>query len=187
MRERRSWSGGSSSTRPVPAPAWVLPSPVILRLYMEATCIWNKLMKVALRRDCDCLTVRNPARQWLLNAVPLLLLSSAIRPAREWARLGASLVVILVGVEMRVRTARQGRGVKSIANVLGSNTFDLQMASNHQAVSIYSYRMNSLIRTPVDLILFFKRYLFAGAQKSASENSMSIFQKTLRTHLGHPS
>ena len=86
--------------------------------------------------------------------------TSGIRPAREWARLGASLVVIVVGVEMlvraaislgdifntpsflwgitvvaagtsipdafvSVRAARQGRGVTSIANVLGSNTFDL--------------------------------------------------------------
>jgi len=36
---------GLNSTNPVPALAWVLPSPVILRVYMEATCIWNNLRR----------------------------------------------------------------------------------------------------------------------------------------------
>ncbi len=83
-----------------------------------------------------------------------------VRPGREWARLGLSLAVIVIGVEglvqaalhfgeifdtpsflwgitvvaagtsipdafVSIRAARQGRGVTSIANVLGSNTFDL--------------------------------------------------------------
>lgn len=86
--------------------------------------------------------------------------ASNVNPGREWARLGASLAVIVVGVEglvraainfgeifgtpsflwgitvvaigtsipdafVSVRAARDGRGVTSIANVLGSNTFDL--------------------------------------------------------------
>ncbi|MDT8448908.1 MAG: sodium:calcium antiporter, partial [Wenzhouxiangellaceae bacterium] len=83
-----------------------------------------------------------------------------VRPGREWLKLGASLLVILAGVEglvraavsfgeifdtpaflwgmtvvaagtsvpdafVSVRAARGGRAVTSIANVLGSNTFDL--------------------------------------------------------------
>lgn len=83
-----------------------------------------------------------------------------IRPAREWGRLGLSLVFIVAGVEglvraainfgdlfgtpsflwgitvvaagtsvpdafVSVRAARHGRGLTAIANVLGSNTFDL--------------------------------------------------------------
>ena len=83
-----------------------------------------------------------------------------IRPGREWARLGLSLLVIVVGVEglvraainfgeifdtpsflwgitvvaagtsvpdafVSVRAARAGRGVTAIANVFGSNVFDL--------------------------------------------------------------
>ncbi len=83
-----------------------------------------------------------------------------IRPAREWGRLGLSLLLIVAGVEglvraainfgdlfgtpsflwgitvvaagtsvpdafVSVRAARHGRGLTAIANVLGSNTFDL--------------------------------------------------------------
>ncbi|MBK1667102.1 sodium:calcium antiporter [Rhodovibrio sodomensis] len=83
-----------------------------------------------------------------------------IRPRREWLRLAASLLLIVVGVEalvraainfgdifntpsflwgitvvaagtsvpdafVSVRAARAGRGITSIANVLGSNVFDL--------------------------------------------------------------
>ena len=86
--------------------------------------------------------------------------SDGIAVAKQWALLGASLVVILIGVEglvraaiglgdyfgtpsflwgitvvaagtsvpdafVSVRAARAGRGVTSLANVLGSNTFDL--------------------------------------------------------------
>ncbi len=86
--------------------------------------------------------------------------TAGIRPGREWAKLGGSLLVILVGVEgliraavsfgeifdtpsflwgitvvaagtsipdafVSIRAARKGRAVTSIANVLGSNTFDL--------------------------------------------------------------
>jgi cation:H+ antiporter len=86
--------------------------------------------------------------------------TTGIRPGREWAKLGGSLLVILVGVEgliraavsfgeifdtpsflwgitvvaagtsipdafVSIRAARKGRAVTSIANVLGSNTFDL--------------------------------------------------------------
>ena len=86
--------------------------------------------------------------------------TSSITPIREWAILGLSLVLILVGVEglvraairfgeifatpsflwgmtvvaagtsvpdafVSIRAAQGGRGITSIANVLGSNTFDL--------------------------------------------------------------
>ena len=86
--------------------------------------------------------------------------ASHVRPMREWLMLGASLLLILAGVEgllraairfgeifdtpsflwgvtvvaagtsipdafVSVRAARHGRAVTSIANVLGSNTFDL--------------------------------------------------------------
>lgn len=84
----------------------------------------------------------------------------AVRPAVEWARLAASLVLIIAGVEAliraaiafgdifatpsflwgitvvaigtslpdllaSVRAARSGRGIASLANVIGSNVFDL--------------------------------------------------------------
>jgi len=86
--------------------------------------------------------------------------ATGVSPAREWVRLGVSLMVILAGVEalvraavqfgdyfgtpsflwgmtvvamgtsvpdafVSIRAARNGLGVTSIANVLGSNTFDL--------------------------------------------------------------
>jgi cation:H+ antiporter len=86
--------------------------------------------------------------------------ATGIRPGREWLKLLASLLVIVLGVEgllraalsfgeifntpsflwgvtivaagtsipdafVSVRASRAGRGVTSIANVLGSNTFDL--------------------------------------------------------------
>jgi cation:H+ antiporter len=83
-----------------------------------------------------------------------------VHPAREWLKLGSSLIVILIGVEglvraavnfgsilntpdfvwgitivaagtsipdafVSIRAARKGRNLTSIANVLGSNIFDL--------------------------------------------------------------
>lgn len=114
--------------------------------------------------------------------------TSGIRIGREWLRLVASLVTILVGVEalvrsainfgellgtpsflwgitvvaagtsipdafVSVRAARDGRGITSIANVLGSNTFDLLVCIPAGVLIAGTVMVNFSVAAPMMAVL----------------------------------
>ncbi|MCK2183599.1 sodium:calcium antiporter [Halomonas getboli] len=111
-----------------------------------------------------------------------------VHPGREWARLGLSLAVIVIGVEglvraaiqfgeifdtpsflwgitvvaagtsipdafVSIRAARQGRGVTGIANVLGSNTFDLLVCIPAGVLIAGTAMVNFSIAAPMMAVL----------------------------------
>jgi cation:H+ antiporter len=113
-----------------------------------------------------------------------------ISPLKEWARLGLSLLIILVGVEIlvqaalelgvlfgtpsflwgitvvaagtsipdafvSVRAAQQGRAVTSLANVLGSNIFDLLICIPAGILIAGSAVINYSIAAPMMAVLTF--------------------------------
>ena len=137
-----------------------------------------------------------------------------VRPLREWARLGWSLVVVVAGVEglvqaalglgdllgtpsflwgltvvaagtslpdafISVRAARKGAGDVSLANVLGSNIFDLLIAVPVGVLLAGATRIDFAVAAPMmgflvlaTIVLFF--VLRTGLELSRTESGLLL-------------